>query len=70
MYFSYKWSNDKNTALAHEKDRAIFEQLPHDVQRKIYSDFIFRDFYNKHKKFFTIQRDKKWKHSYFNLQDT
>ena len=40
-FFDYKWINDKNQSFEVEEDTKILEQLPTDVQSRIFSDFLY-----------------------------
>ena len=54
-YFEYRWKNDKDYALGvnNEADKEMLEQLPEEVQIKIYK-FLFSGFLNKFRTFFTF----------------
>ena len=56
-YFDYRWTNDKNQAVSTEEDIKLLEQLPYQVQKNIYKDFIFRTFIKNFKKFFDFPKD-------------
>lgn len=56
-YFDYRWINDKNQAVSCETDIKLLEQLPTDVKRKIYSDFLFKTFIYNFKKFFDFPKE-------------
>lgn len=56
-YFDYRWINDKNQAVSCETDIKLLEQLPTDVKRKIYSDFLFKTFIQNFKKFFDFPKE-------------
>ena len=56
-YFAYKWVNDKNQAVSTEEDTKLIHQLPSQVQREIYSDFLFKDFLSNFAKFFDFPKD-------------
>ena len=43
-YFDYRWRNDKNQSISTPEDKALVEQLPIEIQRKIYTDFLFMGF--------------------------
>ena len=49
-YFEYRWSNDNNWAMREDTDLAIYEQLPKDIQRMVFSNFLFQNFYFKFKR--------------------
>lgn len=53
-YFSIRWLNNRNNFLLDAKDHDMFKQLPIECQTKIYTDFIFREFLNKFRRFFTF----------------
>ena len=46
-FFLYKWANDRNSAIDDESEKAMLEQLPSFVQDRIYSSFLFNDFFKK-----------------------
>jgi len=50
----YRWQNDKNLAISTDADRAILSQLPLEIQRKIYSDFLFKKFLKSFDRFFSL----------------
>jgi|TARA_B110000305_G_C19320466_1_gene578659 hypothetical protein len=54
-YFEYRWAHDRNFALGinNEQDREMLEQLPEEVQIKIYK-FLFSEFLFKFRDFFTF----------------
>lgn len=54
-YFEYRWAHDRNFALGinNEQDREMLDQLPEDVQIKIYK-FLFSEFLFKFRDFFTF----------------
>ena len=54
--------------MSSEKDLAILAQLPNDVERKIYSDFLFKEFYYHNRKFFSIPRQYT-KNGFYNWYD-
>ena len=43
-YFEFRWQNDKTQALQTRADQELFEQLPHSVRYRIYSEFLFDEF--------------------------
>ena len=55
---NFKWINDRNNFLLADQDRAIFGQLPRHCQRKIYTDFIFKEFLYKFRRFFSFRVDQ------------
>lgn len=65
-FFDYRWSNDKNQCISEESDKALLNQLPVDVRRMIYTDFLFMRFLNYFQRFFTIPNDHTGrKHSFY-----
>jgi len=42
-YFEYRWAHNKNNAVSCQQDIDLLEQLPIEVQKKIFCDFLFRD---------------------------
>ena len=56
-FIKRKWQLDKNNFLLCEKDQSMFEQLPQDVKTTIYSDFMFKTFLFKFRRFFNIRMD-------------
>ena len=68
-HFDYKWKMDKNNAVG-EQDLAMLQQLPQEVQMRIFTDFLFKDFLIKYKKFFIFQNlQSKNSHAYYNWQN-
>ena len=57
QFFDYKWQFDRNQAIDDEQEIKILEQLPEEVQNKIYTNFLFREFLLKFKDTFTITKD-------------
>ena len=46
-YMQYKWQNDKNMAITLKEKEEIMEQIPTDVQDRLYCEFLFKDFLRK-----------------------
>ena len=46
LYFTYRWKNDKNSAIQDKQDIDLLEQLPNHIQDKLLSYFIFKGFLN------------------------
>lgn len=72
-YFNFRWANDHNIAVSTKQDEELIAQLPSKVQVNIYSDFLFRVFLFKFKKFFMFpmtrfnpKTKREIKHAYFN----
>lgn len=51
----YRWSNHKNNAMTSSEDTAMLDQLPVEIQRRIYSDFLFKNFLKSFKKYFSLR---------------
>ena len=45
-HFDHIWNNDKNLALISPEDEALLNQLPVEIQNRLYTDFLFVDFLN------------------------
>lgn len=43
-HFDYKWKKDKNQSIDDEAELAMLDQLPEEVQNKIFCDFLFSEF--------------------------
>ena len=52
---NFKWKNNLNNFLTNPKDIQIFNDLPQEIQQKIYTDFIFREFLYKFNRFFSFK---------------
>jgi len=39
-YFDYKWKNDRNMAIDDDDEKAILEQLPNNVEEKLFFSFL------------------------------
>lgn len=55
IFLNFKWMNDRNNFLVDEQDKKIFNQMPIDCQRQIYTDFIFQEFLFKFRRFFSFR---------------
>jgi len=55
-HFSYRWDNDKNFIIQSSNDKAIFDQLPMEVQTNIYAGFIYYDFLSAFEGTFYIEK--------------
>jgi hypothetical protein len=51
-YFDYKWKNDKNIAIGPEEKAAIVDQLPIEIQDRLFNEFLYNDFIKRFWKFF------------------
>lgn len=54
QYFTYRWKNDKNSAIQDQQDIDLLEQLPNHIQDKLLSYFLFKGFLNKFQGYFRI----------------
>ena len=50
-----KWKNDKNNFLITHEDKMLMSQLPSSCQTEIYTQFIFRNFLWKFRRFFSLK---------------
>ena len=57
-FLEYSWSNDPTQALQKEQDRELFNQLPHSVRQRIYTEFLFDVFLEVFKGLFLIPRQE------------
>jgi hypothetical protein len=65
-FFDHRWSNDKNQAITSDADRDLVEQLPIEIQRAIYTDFLFKGFLQNFRRYFSIPNyQNSNKHSYY-----
>ena len=55
-YFEYKWRMDRNLAIDDDIEKAMLEQLPDNVQDKLYFGFLFAEFVSAFKPFFLIAK--------------
>ena len=53
-FFAYKWLNDKNQWNILEKDVANFEEIPDELQDKLYYLYLFPIILNAFKKYFSF----------------
>lgn len=53
-FFEYKWNKDKSLAIKDEEDRAFLDQLPEDVQVAIITNFLYSDYLEYFRDFFTF----------------
>ena len=54
-YFTHRWVNDRNFAIATEWDRAFLEQLPQRHIQSLYSTYLFKDFMEEFKSLFEVK---------------
>ena len=55
--FDYRWKNDKLIAFQDNADIDILDQLPEEIQRTIYVEFLFRDFLMDYSKTFCFENE-------------
>ena len=53
-FFEYYWQNDRHAALRSKEEKHILKQLPQSVTRKLYLEFLFRDFLYTFKVYFRM----------------
>ena len=53
-HMEYYWNNDRNYALIDKVDQDMMEQLPDEVQNRIYKNFLYVEFLSKFNRMFTI----------------
>ena len=54
-FFEYKWVKDKNLLLETNDGVKMFNELPKDTQIYIYRNYLFCEFLNNFRKFFSIK---------------
>ena len=54
-HFQFGWRNNRLNFLLAEEDRAMFSQLETSLQVRILTDFIFRDFLFRFRRFFQFR---------------
>ena len=55
-YFTYRWQNNRNQATTSISERAILDQLPDEVQDKLFSHFLFFSFTTTFAEMFRIPK--------------
>ena len=55
-YFEYYWQNDKNYAIQSEEDLRFMQELPPQIRRDVYKDFLFQDFLHQFKSYFSFKQ--------------
>tara|TARA_B110000285_G_scaffold154438_1_gene172301 strand:+ start:997 stop:2052 length:1056 start_codon:yes stop_codon:yes gene_type:complete len=79
-HFDYKWKKDKNQSIDDDAEIAMLDQLPDEVQDKIFCDFLFSDFQKLFMRFFRIPKSYEDAHhdngnldpnycDYYNMED-
>ena len=54
QFFKYKWIHDKTCALIDENDIKLIDQIPDEVVQMIYTNFLFSQFLEHFRYFFTF----------------
>lgn len=54
-YFKFKWSFDKNNAIAPEEYVKMLDQLPIEIQLNLISDYLYKDFVFQFKRLFEFR---------------
>lgn len=57
-FLGFKWINDKNNYLITEEDRYLFSQLPPSCKIEIYTNFLFKEFLFKFRRFFSFRIER------------
>jgi len=55
-FFKYKSVKDKNNFLLEEVDQAIFNSLPLDLRKEIYTKFVYQKFLRQFSKFLSLHK--------------
>lgn len=55
-YFSYRWEYDRNQAIDDKEEQDMLEQLPSEVQNRIYNEFLFQKFVHQFVEIFRIPK--------------
>ena len=50
----FRWEQNKNNFINHDFDKKIFNNLPEHLMRKIYTDFLFKDFLKMFRRFLSF----------------
>jgi hypothetical protein len=58
-FFEYKWKYCKNQAIDDDDERSILSQIPYEVQNKLYSDFLHKQFLVNFTYFFRFRKSQK-----------
>lgn len=56
MFFENKWKKDKNLALTTSSDQRLFYCLPHEVKKRLFTNYLYKDFLLKFTQFFRIKK--------------
>jgi len=52
-YFEHRWAQNKNWSIEEEQDLIIMDQVPTNVQQDLLTNFLFKDFGNCYRHFFS-----------------
>lgn len=55
-FFNYRWFNDRNLAFQSESDYLMLQQLPIEVQERIFRDFLYSGFLFAFRRYFLFNR--------------
>ena len=55
QFFYYKWKHDKNLSINSDFERRIFDELPHAVQDKLYTGYLYVSFLSNFRLFFQLK---------------
>lgn len=56
-YFEYYWQRDRNFATKKDEDLRFMSELPKQIRRKIYTEFLFKDFLYNFKAYFRLPKE-------------
>jgi len=69
-YFRYKWLHDKNQFISDKEDIYLLEQMPQEVEDKLYYQYLFKDFLKEFAKYFLFQKTfSKLQYNFFTWND-
>ena len=55
-FFDFKWKNDKSQAIDDDEEKSLLEQLPTEVQDKLFYTCLFKNFMVTFRSFFRIEK--------------
>jgi len=61
-YFEYYWANDKNYVSSGINESRFMKELPMQIKREIYKDYLFDEFiymFKDHFKFYKVEFSKR-----------
>jgi hypothetical protein len=50
----FRWEQNRNNFITKNDDNKIFKNLPEHLMRKIYTDFVFKDFLKMFRRFLSF----------------